>query len=64
MKFKWILMLVVALLLLIVLFQNRHVTTLRFLFWTMQLSQVLVVVIAALAGFVLGLLARVPAKRV
>ena len=54
MKTKIILLLVVFVLLTGLLAQNTGIVTYRLLFWTVSLSQVVIVPLVALAGFVLG----------
>jgi uncharacterized integral membrane protein len=53
-KAKIILGLVVFVLLAVLLAQNTGMVTYRLLFWTVSLSQVVIVPLVALAGFVLG----------
>lgn len=54
MKTKIILVAVVFVLLAVLLAQNTGIVTYRLLFWTVSLSQVVIVPLVALAGFVLG----------
>lgn len=57
---------VVALFLLVVLtmMQNTHVVVVHFLFWRFALSQIILILLILLAGFILGyLFAKMPRKR-
>ncbi|MGZ4886628.1 MAG: lipopolysaccharide assembly protein LapA domain-containing protein [Candidatus Aminicenantales bacterium] len=54
MKTKIILVLAVFALLAVLLAQNTGIVTYRLLFWTVSLSQVIIVPLVALVGFVLG----------
>ena len=54
MKPKIILSLVVAVLALIVLLQNTDVVTFHFLFWSKDISQIVLVVLTLALGFALG----------
>lgn len=56
MKAKLIAILVIAFLALIVVFQNSRETVFYFLFWSARTSQIFVVVVMLLFGFVLGFL--------
>ena len=51
---KIIVFVLLVLLMAVVMYQNRHVVTLRFLFWSFQMSQLLLVVLMAAVGFVAG----------
>jgi len=53
-KTKIILVLAVFVLLAVLLAQNTGIVTYRLLFWTVSLSQVIIVPLVALVGFVLG----------
>jgi uncharacterized integral membrane protein len=53
-KPKIILILVVAVLALIVLLQNTDVVTFHFLFWSKDISQIVLVVLTLALGFALG----------
>jgi uncharacterized integral membrane protein len=55
MKAKIVLILVLAALLTVLLVQNTAVVTYRLFFWTVSLSQVVLVPIVAVIGFLLGL---------
>lgn len=57
MKPKLILILIVVVLALIVLFQNTQVVTFRFLFWSKDISQIVLVLLTLALGFVLGFIA-------
>ena len=56
MKAKLIVLLVAILLALIVLIQNAQTVTFRLLFWTAEISQLLLVLLMLVIGFVLGFL--------
>jgi uncharacterized integral membrane protein len=54
MKPKLIAVLVAAVLALIVLFQNAQEVTFRFLFWSVETTQIFLVALMLVLGFVLG----------
>jgi uncharacterized integral membrane protein len=54
MKAKWIALLVVVVLALIILVQNTHVVAFRLLFWAVEMSLVVLVLLMLVIGFVLG----------
>lgn len=54
MKAKLIVILVAVVLALIILIQNTHTVTFRMLFWKAEISQLLLVLIMLVIGFVLG----------
>ena len=54
MKAKLIILLVVLLLALIVLFQNTHVVAFRLLFWSVEMSMVVLVLLILVIGFAIG----------
>lgn len=54
MKAKLITLLIVLVLALIVLVQNTHVVSFRLLFWSVDMSMVVLVLLMLLIGFVLG----------
>jgi uncharacterized integral membrane protein len=54
MKAKLITLLIVLVLALIVLVQNTHVVAFRLLFWSGEMSLVVLVLLVLLIGFVLG----------
>ncbi len=56
MKPKVIVLLVLAVLFLIILAQNTHVITLNLLFWTISMSQIILIAFVLLGGFVIGYL--------
>jgi len=56
MKAKTIVVLVLTGLFLIVLIQNAQVVTLRLLFWKVDMSQIILVPLTMLIGFILGYL--------
>jgi uncharacterized integral membrane protein len=53
---KQVVIAVIVLLLLIVLFQNTAVVTFSFLFWEFSISQILLIPLMLLVGFVVGML--------
>ncbi len=55
MKVKWILALIFLGLLVILLFQNQQVVSYRVFFWEISISQVLLVPVVLLVGFLFGL---------
>ncbi len=57
MKPKVIVILVLVVLFLIILAQNTHVITLNLLFWTISMSQIILIAFVLLGGFVIGYLA-------
>jgi len=56
MKPKVIVILVLVVLFLIILAQNTHVITLNLLFWTISMSQIILIAFALLGGFIIGYL--------
>ena len=56
MKLKVIVLLVFVLLFLIILIQNTEVITLHLFFWTIAMSQIILVAFILLGGFVIGYL--------
>ena len=54
MKAKWIALLIVLVLALIVLVQNTHVVSFSLLFWSGEMSLVVLVLLMLLIGFALG----------
>jgi uncharacterized integral membrane protein len=54
---KTVAIVILALILLIVILQNNESITLRFLFWGFSMSQILLLLLTALVGFAIGLLA-------
>lgn len=61
---KRVLLLVFSLLALFVLVQNTEVVTVRFLFWSKPLSQVVLILLVLVIGFLAGYLtAKVTASR-
>ncbi len=56
MKPKVIVILVLVVLFLIILAQNTHVITLNLLFWTISMSQIILIAFVLLGGFVIGYL--------
>jgi uncharacterized integral membrane protein len=56
-KSKLIAILVIALLALVVLLQNRQPVTLRFIFWSVQTTQIFLVALMLVFGFVMGFIA-------
>jgi|GEM_PF-1464963 len=62
MKAKWIVGLVFLGLLVILLFQNQQAVTYRVFFWEISISQVLLVPVVLLIGFLFGLAVRLKKK--
>jgi uncharacterized integral membrane protein len=56
-KPKLITVLVLAILVIVIIVQNTHNVTFNFLFWSPQISLLLLVVLMVATGFVLGLFA-------
>ncbi len=56
MKPKVIVILILVILFLIILIQNTHVVTLHLLFWTISMSQIILIAFVLLGGFVIGYL--------
>ncbi len=56
MKPKVIVILVLVVLFLIILAQNTHVITLNLLFWTISMSQIILIAFTLLGGFIIGYL--------
>ncbi len=54
MKPKWIIALVVLVLLLIFLFQNTQVVTLKLFFWSISMSRIILISIFLIVGFAAG----------
>jgi len=51
---RLIVFVLLVLLMMVVMYQNRHVVTLSFLFWSFQMSQLLLVLLLTAVGFVAG----------
>ncbi len=56
MKTKLVLALVILALLVILLIQNTQIVTYRLYFWSVSLSQIILLPLAVLAGFLIGFL--------
>ncbi len=56
MKPKWIFALTLIVLLMILFLQNNQVVTYRFLFWEVGVSQLILLPLTTLIGFVIGLI--------
>ncbi len=56
MKPKVIVILVLVILFLIILAQNTQVTSLHLLFWSISMSQIILIAIILIGGFILGYL--------
>lgn len=63
MNIKLIAILVLLVLVLVTVLQNTAVVTLRFLFWQRSMSQIAVLLLTLLAGFLLGLLVASMGRR-
>lgn len=64
MRLKSKVMLVLVVLLLIFLFQNTQVVSIRFLFWELSMPRIIFMPLIALVGFVVGFLAGKGSKKV
>lgn len=53
---KFILVSALALLLLVLVIQNREVVTVTLLFWDFELSRVILILLATMTGFICGFL--------
>jgi uncharacterized integral membrane protein len=62
MKPRTIVLLVLIILFLIILAQNTQVVTLRLLFWKIEMSQVILVPVTMIIGFILGYLVATVAR--
>jgi len=58
MKFKILIVVVLLVLLLIILVQNTQEVVFRIFFWTISMSQVILVPLAVLLGFLFGYFVR------
>lgn len=56
MKTKQLLILVLAVLLVIVIIQNTGVAVVQLLFWKISMSMIILIVLVALIGFIIGYL--------
>ncbi len=56
MKPKVVVILILLILFLIILVQNTHVVDLNLLFWTISMSQIILIAFVLLGGFVIGYL--------
>lgn len=63
MRVKALIIVAAILLLLIILLQNTSAVTLHMLFWEINMPQFLLLVFAALIGFVIGLLTSMLARK-
>jgi uncharacterized integral membrane protein len=54
MKPKTIIVVILIVLALVIILQNTEVVTLRFLFWDLSMSRVILIPLLMLVGFVLG----------
>jgi putative membrane protein len=54
MSAKAVVIVIAAILLLVVVLQNTQVVTLRFLFWNLSMSRVILLPLVGLIGFILG----------
>jgi len=64
MKLKTMVVTVLFALVVLTMLQNTHVVVVHFLFWRFALSQIVLIVLILLAGFVLGyLFAKMPKHR-
>lgn len=56
MKPKVLIILVLLIVFLIILIQNTHVVDINLLFWTISMSQIILIAFALLGGFIIGYL--------
>ncbi len=63
MKPKVIIILVLVILLLIILIQNTQVVTLHLLFWSVSMSQIILIAAVLLCGFIIGYLASMLTRK-
>lgn len=56
MRPKVIIILILVILFLIILAQNTHVTTVHLLFWSISMSQIILIAFVLVGGFILGYL--------
>ncbi len=63
MKAKLIVMLVLIILFLIILIQNTQVIDLNLFFWTISMSQIILIVFVLLGGFILGFLTSMLSRK-
>jgi len=62
-KPKAIVILVLVVLFLIILAQNTHVTELRLLFWSIEMSQIILIAFTLVGGFIVGYLVAMLTRR-
>jgi len=62
-KAKLIVMLVLIVLFLIILIQNTQVIDLNLFFWTISMSQIILIVFVLLGGFILGFLTSMLSRK-
>jgi len=58
MKTKQIAIMLLAVLLAVIIVQNSEVAVVRVLFWSVSMSMIILLLLTALAGFVIGWLTR------
>ena len=63
MKPKAIAILVLVILFLIILAQNTQVLTLRLFFWSISMSQIILIAFVLVGGFVIGYLTAMTARK-
>lgn len=63
MRPKVIALLVLVLLFLVIMAQNTHIITLNLLFWTVSMSQIILIAFALFSGFVIGYLTSMLIKK-
>jgi uncharacterized integral membrane protein len=56
MKPKWIITLILVFLMMVLFLQNNQVVTYRFLFWEVGISQLVLLPLTTLIGFIIGLI--------
>lgn len=58
MKFKQILFVILLILLIILMVQNSHMTKVEFLFWHLDIPTILLLLITAIVGMIIGWFAK------
>lgn len=56
MKPKWIITLIMVILMIVLFLQNNQVVTYRFFFWEVGVSQLVLLPLTTLIGFIIGLI--------
>ena len=58
MKFKQILFVILLILLVILMVQNSHMITVKFLFWQFSISAIILLLITTIVGMIIGWFAK------